>query len=146
MQQYVAQKQQEKQENPRGAEANDKRANAFSEARLQEVWQSLAASKKEDIRSYIILNREVKLLENQVVHLELTNQIQLDNFHSLKHEWLRYLKDQLQNDHIQLSAELVKQEEQKRMLYTASDKYRYLSEKYALVEQLRSRFGLDLED
>ncbi len=143
----MAQKQQQKQaqaDNTEGGE-EQKRANVFTQERLQEVWQHLAYSKKEDIRSYIILNREIKLLEDHRLHLELSNQFQIDNFHSLKHEWLRYLKDTLQNDHLQLTVELVKQEEQKK-LYTASDKYRYLSEKHSIIEELRNRFGLELED
>ncbi len=118
----------------------------FTLEELQSHWDGFAKMKEEQGKhnDFIILSRELELREDQLIHLKLDNNIQLQQLNALKGEVLGFLRQQLQNHSIQLQAEVVVRES-KKMIYTSQDKFRYLSEKNAALLELRNVFGLDVD-
>lgn len=113
--------------------------------RLRQEWSKFAEQKKlagQD-SAYMVLNQEVNLLEDGVtVPLTMTNSLQMDKLNEIRVELIQYLRKELHNSRINVTAELVKEERQ-RKLYTASEKLNYLIEKNPQVGLLKERLGLD---
>jgi DNA polymerase-3 subunit gamma/tau len=57
---------------------------------------------------------------------------------------LEYLRKNLNNFSIELQAEIAPQEA-KKMIYTSQEKFRYLAEKHPVLQDLKTKLGLDLE-
>jgi DNA polymerase-3 subunit gamma/tau len=91
----------------------------------------------------MVLNQEVNLLEDGVtVPLTMTNSLQMDKLNEIRVELIQYLRRELHNSRINVTAELVKEEKQ-RKLYTASEKLNYLMGKNPQVRMLKEKLGLD---
>ncbi|MEK6476220.1 DNA polymerase III subunit gamma/tau [Catalinimonas sp. 4WD22] len=114
-------------------------------ARLRQEWAKFAEQKKLAGRdsAYMVLNQEVNLLEDGVtIPLKMTNSLQMDVLNEVRVELIQYLRKELHNSQINVTAELVKDEKQ-RKLYTASEKLNYLMEKNPQVRALKEKLGLD---
>ena len=113
--------------------------------RLRQEWSKFAEQKKlagQD-SAYMVLNQEVNLMDDGVtVPLVMTNSLQMDKLNEIRVELIQYLRRELHNAHINVKAELVKEEKQ-RKLYTASEKLNYLIEKNPQVGLLKEKLGLD---
>jgi DNA polymerase-3 subunit gamma/tau len=68
--------------------------------------------------------------------------LQKDAVEKVEGEILSFVSDKLQNNKIKLTIEIVELEE-KKQLYTDSDKYKYLTEKNANLNKLKQQFNLD---
>ncbi|MEM9981779.1 MAG: DNA polymerase III subunit gamma/tau [Bacteroidota bacterium] len=117
---------------------------SISEEEVKNAWSALAAHYQEDIKQYIILNRDFTW-KAPTIHLALTNPIQMDNFQTLKPTWLQYLRAQLNHSTIQIEATLAKPTQENTKPYTARDKLKYLVKKNKHLITLQQRFGLDLD-
>ncbi len=114
-------------------------------SRLREEWAKFAEQKKTSGRDsvYMVLNQEINLLEDGVtVPLKMTNSLQMDVLNEVRVELIQYLRKELHNAQINVTATLVKDEKQKK-LYTASEKLNYLIEKNPQVRVLKEKLGLD---
>lgn len=114
-------------------------------ARLRQEWAKFAEQKKLAGRdsAYMVLNQEVNLLNDGVtIPLKMTNTLQMDVLNEVRVELIQYLRKELHNSQINVTAELVKDEKQ-RKLYTASEKLNYLMEKNPQVRALKEKLGLD---
>jgi DNA polymerase-3 subunit gamma/tau len=113
--------------------------------KLRQEWGKFAEQKKLAgfDSAYMVLNQEVNLLEDGVtVPLTMTNSLQMDKLNEIRVELIQYLRRELHNSRINVTAELVKEEKQ-RKLYTASEKLNYLMEKNPQVRMLKEKLGLD---
>ena len=113
--------------------------------KLRQEWSKFAEQKKLAgyDSAYMVLNQEVKLLEDGVtIPLVMTNSLQMDKLNEIRVELTQYLRKELHNSQINVTAKLVKEERQ-RKLYTASEKLNYLIEKNPQVGLLKERLGLD---
>ena len=114
-------------------------------SRLRQEWSKFAEQKKlagQD-SAYMVLNQEVNVLDDGVtVPLVMTNSLQMDKLNEIRAELIKYLRRELHNTHINVKADLVKEERQ-RKLYTASEKLNYLIEKNPQVGLLKEKLGLD---
>jgi DNA polymerase III subunit gamma/tau len=114
-------------------------------SRLRQEWSKFAEQKKlagQD-SAYMVLNQEVNVLDDGVtVPLVMTNSLQMDKLNEIRAELIQYLRRELHNTHINVKADLVKEERQ-RKLYTASEKLNYLIEKNPQVGLLKEKLGLD---
>ncbi len=112
---------------------------------LRQEWSKFAEQKKlagQD-SAYMVLNQEVHLMEDGVtIPLVMTNSLQMDKLNEIRVELIQYLRKELHNSRINVTAKLVKEEKQ-RKLYTASEKLNYLIEKNPQVGLLKERLGLD---
>jgi DNA polymerase-3 subunit gamma/tau len=74
-------------------------------------------------------------------------EVQIQQFNdSLKLELITQLREKLKNDSIDLSLDLIISEVgEKKIIYTQSDKYDFLSQKYPILVDMKQRMGLDHE-
>lgn len=91
----------------------------------------------------IILDRSIEL-EEESIRIKLDNFVQLDQLNAFKPELLRFIRKKLNNSNVMLEAVIAPQETVK-MMYTSNDKFKYLSEKYPILEEMKKKFGLDTD-
>jgi DNA polymerase-3 subunit gamma/tau len=118
----------------------------FSFETLQHQWQLFSKMKEEQGRQgeVVILDRPIELQDGHTICLKLDNNIQIQLLNGLRPELLHFLRESLQNQEVQLQAEVVVQEN-KRVIYTSQDKFRHLSEKNPALDELRNALGLDVD-
>lgn len=111
-----------------------------------EHWVEYTNKFKEEGRKSesIILDREVHFLNDTTIKIVLDNFVQMDQLNAFKPDLLEYLRTKIDNSGLNLEAE-ISQEQEVKMIYTSNDKFKYLSEKYPLLEEMKKRFGLDTD-
>lgn len=81
---------------------------------------------------------------DSVVKIKLTNTVQQPILEGIRTELVQYLRGKLSHNQISLEAELIKLEE-KDLIYTASEKFNFLVEKYPALKELKNALGLDTD-
>ncbi len=121
---------------------------SFTFEELNFVWTQIAQSFKTGnfINKYVMMNREISLIDS-VVHLKVESEVQMQQFNdSLKLELVTQLRTKLKNDSIDLVLDLMEGDvSDKKMIYTQSDKYDFLSQKHPILVEMKQRMGLDHE-
>ena len=95
-------------------------------------------------REYNTLNQQVDFHEDLSINLTLPNSFQSLTIEGLQQELLTHLRTVLNNSKIQLITEIEKIEN-KRLIYTNSEKFDYLAEKYPSLKELKKRLDLDTD-
>ncbi|MEY2760217.1 MAG: DNA-directed polymerase [Bacteroidota bacterium] len=120
----------------------------FSFEELNFVWTQIAQSFKTGnfINKFVMMNREISLIDS-VIHLKVESEVQMQQFNdSLKLELITQLRTKLKNDSIDLVLDLIQGDiSDKKMIYTQSDKYDFLSKKHPILVEMKQRMGLDHE-
>ena len=120
----------------------------FTFEELNFVWTQIAQGFKQTnfINKYVMMNREISLVDS-IVHIKVEGEVQIQQFDdSLKLELITQLREKLKNDSIDLSLDLIEGEvSDKKMIYTQSDKYEFLSQKHPILAEMKQRMGLDYE-
>jgi DNA polymerase-3 subunit gamma/tau len=120
----------------------------FSFEELHFVWTQIAQGFKQGnfINKYVMMNREISLIDS-IIHIKVEGEVQMQQFNdSLKLELLSTLREKLKNDSIDISLDLTAGEvSDKKMIYTQSDKYEFLSQKHPILVEMKQRMGLDHE-
>ena len=115
---------------------------------LQHEWTQIADNFKTAnlINKYVMMNRPIQVVANSI-HISFENEVQMQQFNeNIKLEILTTLRTKLKNHLIDIELDMVEQEKNdKKMLYTQSDKYNFLVEKHPVISELKQRFGLDHE-
>ena len=115
---------------------------------LQSEWTQIADNFKKAnlINKYVMMNRPIQLIANSI-HISFENEVQMQQFNeNIRLELLTTLRTKLKNHLIDIELDMVEQEKNdKKMLYTQSDKYNFLVEKHPVISELKQRFGLDHE-
>lgn len=113
---------------------------------LKNRWNDFAEQLKKDgrDREFNTLNQSVVFNEDLSIILTLPNSFQLKTIETLQQELLTYLRSSLNNNKIQLITE-VEKIENKKMIYTNSEKFKFLAEKYPNLRELRTRLDLDTD-
>ena len=113
---------------------------------LKAEWNKFAERLKNEgrDREYNTLNQQVEYHENLTINLTLPNSFQALTIEGLQQELLTTLRTNLNNKDIQLITE-VEKVENKKMIYTNSEKFEYLAEKYPNLRELRKRLDLDTD-
>jgi DNA polymerase-3 subunit gamma/tau len=115
---------------------------------LQSEWTQIADNFKKAnlINKYVMMNRPIQVLGNSI-HISFENEVQMQQFNeNIRLEVLTTLRTKLKNHLIDIELDIVEQEKNdKKMLYTQSDKYNFLVEKHPVISELKQRFGLDHE-
>lgn len=113
---------------------------------LKKEWNNFTNSLKQEgrDREFNTLNQEVVFDENLSIKLTLPNSFQSLTIEGLQQELLTYLRMKLNNSKIQLITEIEKVEN-KKLIYTNSEKFEYLAEKYPNLKDLKSRLDLDTD-
>ena len=120
----------------------------FTFEELHFVWTQIAQGFKQGnfINKYVMMNREISLIDS-IIHIKVEGEVQMQQFNdSLKLELLGTLREKLKNDTIDISLDLMAGEvSDKKMIYTQSDKYDFLSQKHPILVEMKQRMGLDYE-
>ena len=115
---------------------------------LQKEWTQIADNFKKAnlINKYVMMNRPIHVIANSI-HISFENEVQMQQFNeNIRLELLTSLRSTLENHLIDIEMDMIEQEKNdKKMLYTQSDKYNYLLEKHPVISELKQRFGLDHE-
>ena len=121
---------------------------AFTFEELNFVWTQIAQGFKQGnfINKYVMMNREISLVDS-VIHMKVEGEVQMQQFNdSLKLELITQLREKLKNDSIDLSLDLIVGDvSDKKLIYTQSDKYDFLSQKHPILVEMKQRMGLDHE-
>lgn len=122
----------------------------FDKKSVEDAFQEMAAQlRKEDGSPFelvILENCPIEVLDNHTIKITLSNAIQEGHLLNLKTKLLPFLKEKLQNDVVQVIHE-VKQnaEHEKKRLYTNQEKYRFLVEKYPILDELKNKLGFEID-
>ncbi|TBH70447.1 DNA polymerase III subunit gamma/tau [Aquirufa antheringensis] len=120
----------------------------FTFEELHFVWTQIAQGFKQGnfINKYVMMNREISLVDS-IIHIKVEGEVQMQQFNdSLKLELLGTLREKLKNDAIDISLDLIAGDvSDKKMIYTQSDKYDFLSQKHPILVEMKQRMGLDHE-
>jgi DNA polymerase-3 subunit gamma/tau len=136
-------------ENTEEASTQGKTQNeTFTFEELHSVWKQIAEGFKQGnfINKYVMMNREISLVDS-VIHMKVEGEVQMQQFNdSLKLELITQLREKLKNDSIDLSLDLIEGDiSDKKLIYTQSDKYDFLSQKHPILVEMKQRMGLDHE-
>jgi DNA polymerase-3 subunit gamma/tau len=120
----------------------------FSFEELNFVWTQIAQGFKTGnfINKFVMMNREISLIDS-VIHLKVESEVQVQQFNeSLKLELVTQLRTKLKNDSIDIALDLIEGDiSDKKLIYTQSDKYDFLSQKHPILIEMKQRMGLDHE-
>jgi DNA polymerase-3 subunit gamma/tau len=113
---------------------------------LKAEWNAFVEMLKKEgrDREYNTLNQQVDFHEDLSIKLLLPNSFQSLTIEGLQQELLTHLRTKLNNNKIQLNTEIEKIEN-KKLIYTNSEKFDYLAEKYPNLLDLKKRLDLDTD-
>lgn len=100
------------------------------------------ADSRDNATIEVMLKRDFGL-EGSVLKLRLDNQVQMDLLTQMKQDLAVFLRQQLQNNTIQISAEIVETQQERRP-YTAQEKFEFLANKNPALWDLKEKLGMDL--
>ena len=118
----------------------------FSKDDLVKYWIEYAESltiEKIHLKNTLI-NCKPELKEKYSIEVSVYNPSQKDEIYDNCTDILGYLCDKLNNTLIKMDIRIVEKDE-KEMIYTASEKYAYLSKKNPNIEKLKDVFSLIIE-
>lgn len=119
---------------------------AFTKEQLKVQWDSFVKwlESRERFSEFVILNRDFKL-EGTTIHLAVDNEIQVELLTTaLRTEVLTHLRKAMQNSTIHIEVSILKEEE-KPMIYTQAEKFKFLANKNPALNDLRNALGLDYD-
>ncbi|NJN24806.1 MAG: hypothetical protein HC819_01855 [Cyclobacteriaceae bacterium] len=113
---------------------------------LKSAWEDFVLKLKREgrDREYNTLNQQVTFHDDLSIHLLLPNSFQLKTIDDVQQELLTALRLRLNNKNIKLVTE-VEKAEHKKLIYTNSEKFEYLAEKYPNLRDLKQRLELDTD-
>ena len=122
------------------------RISEFSESRLLQAWEDLIYFIKKQGKSNLGITLGVHkpiILDEYLIELPLSNSAQQEIFLEDKLIVLRYLRDKLDNDKLEIKTSITEIDSTKNP-YTNKDKYNLLREKNPLIEELKNAFKLSI--
>jgi len=116
---------------------------------LQPIWQQLADERRaqDKMSEYTVLNRAVALQEpgGQVILLTVDNPVQITQFNDFRAEFVTELRRRTGHAGLTVQTQVATAAPTGRKLYTSSDKFNYLAEKYPALQEMKQRLGLDAD-
>lgn len=111
------------------------------EQELRMVWDEFAEQRKNQAAEYQILKREY-LFSHPIISVSLTNPVEETLLENFKRDFVQFLRDRLKNGELTINATLF-EGTQKKVIYTAKEKFEHLAEKNPTLLELKERLGLD---
>jgi DNA polymerase-3 subunit gamma/tau len=120
---------------------------ATDPAVLQRVWKELAEERRAQDRmsEFWVLNRPVTANEEHVIELAVDNPIQVDQFNEMRVEFLADLRRRTGNPRLNVLPSVTTAAPTARKLYTSTDKFEYLAERFPALRDAKQRLGLENE-
>ena len=116
-------------------------------ALLQRVWQELAEERRAQDRmsEFWVLNRPVTANDEHHIDLAVDNPIQVDQFNDMRVEFLAQLRRRTGNPRLNVQPVVTTAAPTARKLYTSTDKFEYLAERFPALREAKQRLGLEAE-
>ena len=120
---------------------------ATDPAVLQRVWQELVEERRAQDRmsEYWVLNRPVMADAEHHIVLAVDNPIQVDQFNEMRVEFLAELRRRTGNPRLNVQPVVTTTAPTARKLYTSTDKFEYLAERFPALREAKQRLGLEAE-
>ena len=121
----------------------------LTRAGVHEVWDKYVSTLEKEGKTsaeMLFKGRDIEIHTEQefiVIHFE--NRVQLDNFEELKTDLLFFLRQNLSNPDVKITAEVKAHTNDAKRLYTDKDKLDFLIEQKPIIQELKDRLGLDVE-
>ncbi|WP_201983421.1 DNA polymerase III subunit gamma/tau [Hymenobacter rubidus] len=114
---------------------------------LQRVWQELAEERRAQDRmsEFWVLNRPVTANEEHHIELAVDNPIQVDQFNEMRVEFLAELRRRTGNPRLNVQPVVNAAAPTAKKLYTSTDKFEYLAERFPALREAKQRLGLEAE-
>jgi DNA polymerase-3 subunit gamma/tau len=116
---------------------------SFSAEQFQTAWMTFAEQRKKLHAEYQLLTQPYNL-DGGKVTIQLLNAVQESLLNNLKSELITYLRETMRNHTILVGGHLLETED-KKMMYTARDKFEVLLEKNPALREMKDRLGLDAD-
>ncbi|GAA4040803.1 hypothetical protein GCM10022409_28490 [Hymenobacter glaciei] len=116
-------------------------------AMLQRIWQELAEERRAQDRmsEFWVLNRPISANAEHHIELAVDNPIQVDQFNEMRVEFLADLRRRTGNPRLNVQPVVTQAAPTARKLYTSSDKFEYLAERFPALREAKQRLGLENE-
>ena len=125
----------------------NKPATPFSQQQLDELWFTYVSKHidKKNRSLYLTLKqRSPELKDDFILDFPIENKIQKQQIEAVSLDLVNYLREKLNNFSIVLR-NLIKVVEKEKTYYSAEERYKYLAEKYPIIEKLRKKLDLDID-
>jgi DNA polymerase-3 subunit gamma/tau len=135
-----------KKQQDRVVDKKDLPSDAFTQERMQEVWNAYIArldKKGEKIMSSLLATDIPKLKDETIITLEMPNETMRIEIERAQYPLLEYVRKELNNYDVSLEID-VNELTVKKYAFTTRDKYEKLKEINPLVERLRRDFDLEI--
>ena len=120
---------------------------AIDPALLQRVWQELAEERRAQDRmsEFWVLNRPVTANADHNIELAVDNPIQVDQFNEMRVEFLAELRRRTGHARLTVQPVVMAVAPTAKKLYTATDKFEYLAERFPALREAKQRLGLEAD-
>ena len=120
---------------------------AVDPALLEKVWREIADERRAQDRmsEYWVLNRPVAANAEHQIELTVDNPVQEDQFNQMRTEFLGELRRRTGHPRLNVQVVLNTAAPTGRKLYTNTDKFEYLAEKFPALREAKQRLGLENE-
>jgi DNA polymerase-3 subunit gamma/tau len=119
---------------------------SFSQEKLLTAWDNMVQYVSSKPRLAIALKEASPLLkEDNIISFSVLNEVQKNWMEKNSAvDILSFLKNELQNDKINLEVTVVEAQKGAKRPYTSDEKFRFLVEQYPIVQQLKQAINLDV--
>ena len=116
-------------------------------ALLQRVWKEIAEERRAQDRmsEYWVLNRPITANAEHSIELAVDNPIQIDQFNDMRVEFLADLRRRTGHPRLNVQPVLTEAAPTAKRLYTTSDKFEYLAERFPALREAKQRLGLEAD-
>ncbi|HEX8657619.1 MAG TPA: DNA polymerase III subunit gamma/tau, partial [Hymenobacter sp.] len=120
---------------------------AIDPALLERVWRELAEERRAQDRmsEFWVLNRPVAANAEHLIELSVDNPIQVDQFNEMRVEFLAELRRRTGHPRLNVQPVVATAAPTARKLYTATDKFEYLAERFPALREAKQRLGLEAD-
>ena len=125
----------------------NKPATPFSQQQLDDLWVTYVSSHidKKNRSLYLTLNQRVPVLKDGfILEFPVDNKVQKQQIEPVSLDLVNYLREKLNNFSIVLKTP-VQEVEKEKTYYSAEERYKYLAEKFPIIEKLRKKLDLDID-
>jgi DNA polymerase-3 subunit gamma/tau len=123
----------------------EKRNTPFTIDQLRSAWVGQVKNfEKEERFKAMLITYEPVMDSEHMFHITVKNQLQKKVFSQFGKQLMDNIRNELQNDHIQLKVE-IDEHVIGQVAYTASEKYKLLAQQNPQLDDLRQRMNLQLE-
>lgn len=130
-----------------GNEGENKPATPFGFKQLEELWMDYVSKhiNKKNRSLYLTLNKRVPDLKDDfILEFPVENVIQKQQIEAVSLDLVNYLREKLNNYSIVLKT-VIKAGDKQKTYYSAEERYKYLADKYPIIEKLRKNLDLDID-